>query len=139
MSGEGKTYPSKIQTLIMHKIDPEVHDQFDPEVVSIHSLINYHYLQYQNLVLDGEQIPTLDANDKQFLNKFSNLKKLQMINTGLTSLDNLPDCKLEKVSSFNQYFMTFVLQLYLNDNSLNGDEAKKLSKYGEDLISLRLV
>jgi len=48
-----------------------------------------------------------------------------MINTGLTSLDNLPDCKLEK--------------LYLNDNSLNGDEAKKLSKYGEDLISLRLV
>lgn len=30
-------------------------------------------------------------------------------------------------------------QLYLNDNSLNGDEVKKLSKYGDDLISLRLV
>lgn len=48
-----------------------------------------------------------------------------MINTGLSSLDNLPDCKLEK--------------LYLNDNNLSGEEVKKLCKYKADLVSLRLV
>jgi len=77
------------------------------------------------LVLDGEQIQTFDKNDQEFLNKFTGLKKLQMINTGLSSLDNLPDCKLEK--------------LYLNDNNLSGEEVKKLCKYKADLVSLRLV
>ena len=62
-----------------------------------------------------------------------------MVNTGLNQLSNLPDCKLEKVSVTITTLILFLLQIYLSDNQLNGEEIQKLAKYKDTLTSLRLA
>ena len=51
--------------------------------------------------MDGEPIVSLTAADKEFLQKFTNLKKLSLNATKLKSLANFPVAALIKVSDAN--------------------------------------
>ena len=78
-------------------------DELDPTEIS-------------NLILDELDIPTLSAEDKAFLEEFTNLEKLAMNKTSLTSTANFPDApKLARIE--------------LNENGLNGKELKTFAKY----------
>lgn len=60
--------------------------------------------EFSNLILDDSPIAEITAEDKDYLNLFSNLEKLCMNATGLKSLDNLPDkLKIVKVSQSTNF------------------------------------
>merc|ERR1712072_1098596 len=80
---------------------------------------------YENLILDDDIILNLSAEDKTFLEKFSNLQRLSMNVTKLKSLSNLPKSK--------------IIKLELSDNQIPGSELAKLVElYADDLTVLKV-
>lgn len=68
--------------------------------------------------MDELKITQLTDDDRKFLEEFTALELLAINNTGLKSLQNLPDAPLLK-------------RIELTDNKLPGSELKNLAKYPE--------
>lgn len=73
--------------------------------------------EFSNLILDELSIESLTAEDKKFLEEFTNLELLAMNQTSLRSTANFPEA-------------ANMTRLELNDNKLAGSELKNLAKYG---------
>ena len=93
-------------------------------------LINvFHLNQFSNLILDDLKITQLNADDKKFIEEFTNMELLAMNNTGIKNLDNMPDApKLQRVYPHS---ILINYQVEMTDNNLSGNELKSLLKYPE--------
>ena len=105
-----------IEKRILEKLGDE---ELEPKEVSTVAHIShqltlfYANLQFENLILDGENIGNLSEEDKTFLQKFE-LKCLSLNATKLKSLDNFPKSdSLTKVSLL--IHSIFKLPMHQND------------------------
>lgn len=80
---------------------------------------------FNNLILDELKIEKLSAEDKSYLEEFTNLETLAMNEVKLNSLQNFP--KIENL-----------LRLELNDNFIGGSEVSKLAENAK-LHTLKLA
>lgn len=54
--------------------------------------------EFSNLILDDLKISQLSADDKKFIEEFTNMELLAMNNIGIKNLKNLPDApKLQRI------------------------------------------
>lgn len=54
------------------------------------------------MILDDLKITQLNADDKKFIEEFTNMELLAMNNTGIKNLDNMPDApKLQRVYPYS--------------------------------------
>ena len=81
--------------------------------------------EIENLILDGYEIVEFTKEDKAFLERFTNLQRLSLKHTKLSSLRNMPKIKLSAID--------------LSNNQLRGDDLVNLTKmYADDLVVLKL-
>lgn len=105
-------------------------EELDHDDVSLFVIIS----QFESLILDGEQIFNLTAEDKAFMQKFQKMEMLSMNCCKLKSAVNLPDVDLKSVSCvFSNW-----IQLELNDNMIPGEDLKVLAEKYKNLIVLKL-
>ena len=74
--------------------------------------------EFSNLILDDLDITELNADDKKFIEGFTNMELFAMNSTGIKNLNNMPDAPK-------------LLRVEMNDNYLSGNDLKNLLKYPE--------
>ena len=81
--------------------------------------------EIENLILDGYEIVEFTKEDKEFLERFTNLQRLSLKHTKLNSLKNMPKVKLSALD--------------LSNNQLRGEDLVNLTEmYADDLVVLKV-